>query len=165
MNRGSNFAPNEELGAGIWLAKNTALKAIDISNLLMSVHEFQAILLKSGTCTFDIPEINPIECGMLAEEQVDAIVKRYHIKPPVRKIKRYIPRMLRGQIPGVIIWLNNHYASLTPRDIAYALGTTPKRVKETLLHDDIEPVHPVASQVLSDSALKELVGHLDKLDE
>lgn len=158
MNRKDDFSPNQRLAGALWLAKNTRLRPIDIASLIPGIHEFQAILLKSETCHFDFEEFDPVERGMITKMEIDSIVNRYDLKPVARKIKRYIPKTLREQIPGVITWLKIHYPSLKSRDIAFALGTTPKRIKEVSLREGIDPVHPVASQVLNDSAFHELIA-------
>lgn len=158
MIRKDNFSPNQKLAGAIWLAKNTSLRPVDIASLIPGIHEFQAILLKSDTCNFNLDEFNPIENSMISQMEVDATINRYSLKPVARKTKRYIPKMLRDQVPGVIAWLNTHYPNLKPGDVALALGTTPGRVREIRLKEDIDPVHPVASQVLSDSAFHELIA-------
>ena len=154
-----NFSIQEELGAAIWLTKNTAMRPVDIAFLLPKVHEFQVILIKSGTCNLDIEEINPIDLGLLASETIKTIVDRYSKKPAPRKVKRYIPKTFRTQIPGVIKWLYENYPSIPVREIAYSLGITPKRVKDVQKSEEVEPVHPVRCEVLNQTALEELIEH------
>jgi hypothetical protein len=157
-----NFSPDQALAAGIWLVKNTELKPIDIVSLVPSLHEFQVILIKSGTCTFDVEEFNPIEEGMIPKITVDAILNRYKLKPVPRTTKRYIPKPLREHIPGAITWLHYHYPDISPKDIGYAFGTTTKRVKEVINTEGIYPLHPVACQLLNDAGFEELI-RLSKL--
>ena len=157
-----SFSPDQALAAGIWLVKNTELKPIDIVSLVPSLHEFQVILIKSGTCNFNVEEFDPIQEGMVSKITVDSILNRYKLKPVPRTTKRYIPKPLREHIPGAITWLHYHYPDILPKDIGYALGTTSKRVKDIINTEGIYALHPVACQLLSDTAFEELIG-LSKL--
>ena len=48
--------------------------------------------------------------------------------------------------------------TLQKKNICKALGTTTKRITELLANDDIQPVNPIHVQILTESALKELLS-------
>jgi hypothetical protein len=149
----------ENLSSALWLANNTTLTAKQISELCPGVHELQAILIKSGTCNFgEIEPTNPIEAGVLSQSQIDQIASKDNLDLfQAQDIKRYIPKILRGYVPGAIIWLKQNYPHLGPKQIAFALGTTPKRVTTIIQAGTEHPVNPVSAQIFNEAFLRELV--------
>ena len=151
----------QELGVAIWLAKHTNLSPKQIHSICPSVHEFKAILLKSNTCNLMVEAIDPIDEGILSQEDIESagqIHLRQHTLIKRNSIKRYIPRILRHYIPGVIVWLKQHYPTLADKAIAHSLGTTPKRVHEVALDQSIQPVNPISVQILTEHTLRDLLG-------
>lgn len=149
---------NDSLSAALWLANNTELTPKQISDLCPEVHEFKVILLRSGTCRLDVEAINPVESGLLSQKQLESVGTSSNLENFQSKdVKRYIPKILRGYVPGVIIWLKNNYPHLATKDIAFALGTTPKRVTDILASKEAQPVSPLSVQIFNEATLKALV--------
>ena len=152
------YMTNESLSAALWLSKHTDLTSKQISELCPDVHEFKVILLRSGTCKVDVEELDPIENGLLNKDQIDEVVSKDNLEIfQVKGVKRYIPKILRGYIPGVIIWLKDNYPYLSPKEVAIALGTTPKRVSDIILANEAQPVSPLSVQIFNETTLRALI--------
>ncbi len=153
-----NDMTNDSLSAALWLSKHTDLTPKQISQLCPEVHEFKIILLRSGTCNIDAEALDPIESGFLSKEQIDEVIAKDNLEIfQTKDVKRYIPKILRGYIPGVIIWLKNNYPHLSSKDIAIALGTTPKRVSDIILANEVPPVSPLSVQIFNETTLRALI--------
>lgn len=148
----------QELGIAIWLSQNTQMSAKQISRLCPSIHEFKAALLKSGTCRFNIEPINPIEEEIFDRDEIENVLRDDEVKRELRSsTKRYVPKILRHYIPGIIVWLYQRYPKLPSKSVAMALGTTTKRVSEVLHSEDIVAINPISVQVFTEAALAQLV--------
>ena len=156
-----NSRIENELGIAIWLATNTNLSPNAISHLCPSIHPFKATILRSGTYKMpDVIPIDPIKEGIFSSDELNKIRLSSDQSRLIGKVmvKRYVPRILRNHIPGVIVWLSKNYPNLPKKNISKALGTTPKRISEVLASSDILPVSPISVQILTESALKELLN-------
>lgn len=148
----------ESLSSALWLANNTNLNAKQISELCPDIHEFKIIMIRSGTCKLDVEAIDPIESGFLSQSQIDHVTSKDNLDLfQTHDIKRYIPKILRGYVPGAVMWLKQNYPHLAPKQIAYALGTTPKRVTTIIQAGNEHPVNPVSVQIFNEAFLRELV--------
>lgn len=87
---------DQELGVAIWLASHTKLSAKQIHSLCPTVHEFKVILLQSKSCNLAIDPIDPIEEGILTQEDLD------HMVEPARMMKRTIAKRYVPRICGIM---------------------------------------------------------------
>jgi hypothetical protein len=151
-----------ELRIAYWLCNNTELSVKQVQSLCRSVHEFKIILMHRRDCNLDIEPINPIEAGIFTEQEINPSFatgsKQKNFKKQFQvTIKRYVPKSLRQYIPGVIVWLHKTYPRLSDKDIANALGTSPKYVKDAKAALTAQPVNPISVQILNEASLNELL--------
>ena len=143
----------------MWLCENTQLKIQEISDI-SGVHELKIIMLQSGTCVFEnIEPASPVELGIMTEQQLQNIISKDDLATyqSTKYSKRYIPKMLRIYIPGVIKWFKLN-SNLKSTQIALALGTTTKRINEVMSNEDIQPIHPLESGIFNKMSLAMMLG-------
>lgn len=149
---------NEVLSAALWLSNNTKLTPKQISDLFPEVHEFKILLIRSGMCDLGIEEINPIENGFVTQQQLNKMSEEEDLDSfQSKNVKRYIPKILRNYVPGVIVWLKQNYPHLTAKQISMSLGITPKRVTDIINANEAQPVSPISVQIFNEATLRELV--------
>ena len=127
------------LATAVWLVDNTTLTFKQIGDFC-SLDEREVQSIADGLIAKGIIPNNPIKCGNLTSEEIEArekdgkplhntftALKGYEIK--VQKQKKYTPMVQRQSRPEAILWLLNYCKELTDAQIIRLVRTTKNMIQ------------------------------------
>lgn len=161
----------------MWLVNNTSLTFEQIADFC-GLHKLEVQGIADGEVAVGIAEEDPIINGQLTRAEITRCEKDSSAKLSMKtlpedvlvkmkkKESKYVPIARRRDKPSAILWLIRNYPDITDADIVRLLGTTKNTVSSVRnkLHWDaanIKPRDPVLLGICSQTALDEMVAHLE----